>query len=313
MASLKERASAAVERLRARSPLADHAVRTVAHYLRVNGNAQAGAVTYFGFLSFFPLLALGFFAVGLVAHVYPQVDGTLARALQSILPGVVGNGPGEIPLRTFEADARTVGFLGLLGLLYSGLGWLSALRGALEVVFRVPRKEQPSFLVGKARDLATLGLIGVTLVLSVALSGAVSGLSERILGWLGLGNSLLAAVLLPLIGHGLAIATTTGLFLALFLLLVEPSTTRRGLVEGALLGAVAFELLKTLANLLIAQTRDRPAAQAFGVALILLVWINYFSRIVMFGASWAYTDDQVQESHRGLERPQHVGQMSAGG
>ncbi len=27
----------------------------------------------------------------------------------------------------------------------------------------------------------------------------------------------------------------------------------------------------------------------FGVALILLVWINYFSRLVMYAAAWAYT------------------------
>jgi membrane protein len=27
----------------------------------------------------------------------------------------------------------------------------------------------------------------------------------------------------------------------------------------------------------------------FGVTLILLVWINYFSRLVMFAAAWAYT------------------------
>ena len=29
---------------------------------------------------------------------------------------------------------------------------------------------------------------------------------------------------------------------------------------------------------------------AFGTALILLVWINYFSRVVLYAAAWAHTD-----------------------
>src|SRR4051794_24844767 len=54
------------------SPLLDHGVRTQQHYADVNGTALAGGVTYYGFLSFFPLLAVAFFVVGQVAKVYPQ-------------------------------------------------------------------------------------------------------------------------------------------------------------------------------------------------------------------------------------------------
>jgi membrane protein len=79
------------------------------------------------------------------------------------------------------------------------------------------------------------------------------------------------------------------------LLLVDTHVPRRALVEGALLGAVGFELLKLAANLLLAQTRGSPAFQAFGVALIVVVWINYFSRLVMFAAAWAYTSPRALE------------------
>ena len=156
----------------------------------------------------------------------------------------------------------------------------------------MPRKEQPSFLIGKLRDLATLALIGLTLMVSVALSGAVTGFSGLILGlvrhrprprWL-------PTVLVNVVGHALAIAASTVLLLTMFKLLVVESHVPRGaLVAGALLGAVGFEVLKLGANLLLKQTQGNPAFQAFGVALILLVWINYFSRLVMYAAAWAYT------------------------
>ena len=289
MASFKDRAKARVDRIRARHPFVDHLFETVTHYGTVNGNAQAGAVTFFGFLSFFPILALAFFVIGYISRVYPDAEDQLVTALGEVLPGVVGGGPGEIPMSSFEQNARTIGIIGLVGLLYSGLGWLSGMRDALEVMFVLPKKEQPNFFLGKARDLMVLAVIGFVLIVSVALSGAISGFSEQILALVELEDSFLATALLWLLGHALAIAATTLLLVAMFTLLAKPHVPRKALVHGAVLGAVGFEVLKSLAAYLIASTKDQPAFQAFGVALILLVWINYFSRLVVYGASWAYT------------------------
>ena len=49
------------------------------HYGDVKGGLQAGAVTYFAFLSFFPILALAFFVVGLLSQVYPDARGRPRR------------------------------------------------------------------------------------------------------------------------------------------------------------------------------------------------------------------------------------------
>ena len=291
MASLKERASATLARLREKYPWLDHVLRMVEHYGAVNGNGQAGAVTFFGFLSFFPILALAFFVIGLLAHLYPEVKGQMVHEIGTFLPGVIGPGKGEISLKTMEGYSGRVGLIGLAALLYSGLGWLSGLRQALEVMFVVPRREQPNFIVGKLLDLGTLALIGLTLLLSVVLSGAVTGFTGAILGWVGVDSSaVVPAVLLGVLARLLAIAASTVLLLAMFkLLVVDPHCPPRSLLSGAVLGAFGFEALKLAAGLLLAQTKGNPAFQAFGVALILLVWINYFSRLVMYAAAWAYT------------------------
>ena len=49
------------------------------HYGAVKAGQQAGAVTYFAFLSFFPILALAFFVVGWIAKVYPDAQDDLDR------------------------------------------------------------------------------------------------------------------------------------------------------------------------------------------------------------------------------------------
>jgi membrane protein len=297
MPSLKQRATDTVGRLRERYPLLDHTLRMVQHYGSVNGNAQAGAVTYFGFLSMFPILAIAFFVVGKLAVLYPDIRVDMVSEIKDLLPGVVGTKPHQIPMKDIENAAATVGFLGLLALLYAGLGWLSATRQALEVMFVVPRRARPNMFIAKLLDLGTLLLVGAVLLFSVALSGAVTGFSTTILGWFGVDpSSTVPAVVLSLVGHALAIAASTALLMAMFrLLLVETHTPRRALIGGAFLGAVGFELLKLVANVLLAHTRGQAAFQAFGVALILLIWINYFSRLVMYSAAWAYTSPLALE------------------
>ena len=86
------------------------------------------------------------------------------------------------------------------------------------------------------------------------------------------------------------------LFFAFFRLLARPGRRRtRSLWSGALLGAVGFEVLKQLSCLLLASTEGSPAFQAFGIALILLVWINYTSRVVLYAAAWAHTTAEARE------------------
>ena len=290
MPSTTRRATAKVRRFRGRHHKIDHVIRMVTHYGSVNGAGQAGAVTYFGFLSFFPIMALAFFAVGVLAHVYPELRADIRVEIENLLPGVIGNGKNEIPLSTFEDYGSAVGVLGLLGLFYAGLGWLSGMRDALETMFVLPKKKQPNIVLGKVRDLGALIVLGLTLIVSVALSGLVAGFSETVLGWFGVDQqATLPNALLWVVSHGLAIAASTVLLFTLFTLLAQPHVPRRSLLDGALLGAIGFELLKMLAYFLIAQTKGQPAFQTFGVALILLVWINYFSRLVMYAASYAYT------------------------
>lgn len=287
MASLQERVVAPVARVRRRRPAVDHVVRMQQHYTAVQGSQQAGGVTYYAFLSFFPVLALGFFVVGYVSAVFPDAQRDLTSAIQQLLPGLLGDRRDQIRISDIQDAAGTVGLLGLAGLLYSGLGWLSAMREALVVVFELPARDRPNFVFGKLRDLRTLAIVGIVLVLSVAVTGLVSGFSADLLDWLGVEAELSWLVRLVTVVFGLG--ANAVLFFTLFRLLAEPRTPQRSLWSGALLGAVGFEVLKQLSQVLLASTKGQPAFQAFGIALILLVWINYFSRVVLYAASWAHT------------------------
>jgi membrane protein len=296
MTSPVARVRTLLDDVRHRSPVVDHAVRAGEHYGEVRGSALASAVTYYGFLSFFPLLAVAFFLVGYLAKVLPDVRDNLVVAIDEVLPGVVGSGSGEISISSIEQAATTAGLLGILGLLYTGLSWLSGMRIALEAVFEQARGTRPSFVLGKLRDLLSLLVVGITLLVSVAVSGAAVGYSDRVLDLVGLDEEL--SWLVSLLGPVLGIATNTLLFYAFYRLLARPPTPRRALWKGALLGGIAFEVLKQISSYLLGITRDAPAFQAFGIALILLVWINYFSKIVVIAAAWAHTAPSARAALR---------------
>ncbi|MCL2542243.1 MAG: YihY/virulence factor BrkB family protein [Nocardioidaceae bacterium] len=283
MAGIKER----LDDARQRSPLLDHAIRTVQHYGSVGGNQQAAGVTYFGFLSVFPVLAIAFFVIGYVARVDSEARDALTTAVGQVLPGLIGDSPHQLSLHDIESSAGAAGLIGLVGVLYAGLGWLSALRTALITVFEEPTGQQPSFAIGKLRDLSALVVLGLVLLAGVAVSGGISQLSGRILAHLGWSSGLgwLVTVLAILIGIGASVI----MFYLMFVMLARPTLPRRPLWQAALLAGVGFEALKQLSGVLLAGSRGQPAFQAFGIALILVVWINYFSRLTLYAAAWAQT------------------------
>ncbi len=281
---------ARLARARERYPWFDHVMRMNEHYGNVEGNLLAGAVTYFGFLSFFPVLALAFAVVGYVSVAYPDVRDSLATAIEQVFPGIVSqtDQEGKISLEQIESAKAAAGVVGFVGVLYSGLGWLSGLRRALLEAFVVPDFSKPSFVKGKAVDLMVLAILGAVLIVSVGMSGVAKGLTDRIVDLLGLSGSWVGAPLVWAVGIVLGLAASTLLFYVMFRILAAPALPSKALWQGALLGAMGFEGLK----LLVVNVLGGVGGSAFAplaIAITLVVWINYFSRLVIYGAAWAFT------------------------
>src|SRR5688572_27126067 len=86
--AIKERGRGLIGRWRVRRPWFDHLIRTVHRYQIQYGDRLAGAVTYFAFLSFFPILALAFAVFGYILTIRPGAMETLQAAITEQLPGL---------------------------------------------------------------------------------------------------------------------------------------------------------------------------------------------------------------------------------
>ena len=277
------------ERLRDKYGWLDHAVRAFQHFSKVQSNMLAGAVTYFGMLSIFPIIALAFAVAAFVARVDADAQDQIMSGLRDMLPGLFD----KLTSDQLTSAAGAASIIGVLGFLYSGLGWLSALRTALQAAFEVPKRAKRNFVLSKVFDLISLATIGLILVTSVATSSVVTGLTTTILNAIGLGSDgsapWLAKILVWLLGIALGVAASTLLFFVIFRILANPVLKSRSLWEGALFSAVGFEILKLLATYLIKSASSNPVYGSFAITVALLAWINYFARVTMLGAAWAVT------------------------
>ncbi len=299
LTAVKQGAAARFAQARSERPGLDHLVRAKSRYDDRRGDRQAGAVTYFGFLSFFPLIALAFAVLGFVITFYPTAHADIQRGISDALPGLVGSEPGQINIDQIASAKAGAGIVGLLGLLWAGTAWVDALRESLRSMWLQEAKGGGNLLAKKGGDVVVLVVLGLSLMLSVALSSVATSTTGVIIDTLGLPEGGLTTALLRLIAVAVAVSSSALLFAVMFWRLSGMHIPRKRLIEGALLGGVGFELLKMLATYLIGNTMRNPVYATFAIAVGLLVWINWVSRVTLFAAAWtateAHTDEVVGE------------------
>ncbi|MEU9127367.1 YihY/virulence factor BrkB family protein [Kitasatospora sp. NPDC048540] len=279
--------------------LRTRAWRTFAHVTEVKGNRLAGAITYFGFLALFPLLTVAL-AIAVAVLSDAQVQD-LQDDIAKQVPGLADS----LGLSSLVANAATVGVISGLVLLYSGLGWVDTMRGAIRDVWRLA-DEPGNALVLKAKDCLVLVGLGVVCLFSLGASAGATALARRIADWLGLGGGSGRAVLTVL---GLLIAVAADLLLFAYLLGPFPRITgqsRRALLQGALLGAVGFELLKLLLSSYLGSVAGKSLYGAFGVPVALLLWMNFVSRLTLYCAAWTALADPEAARERAGQRAQEA-------
>ncbi|MCK2221379.1 YihY/virulence factor BrkB family protein [Actinomadura sp. ATCC 31491] len=273
-----------VEYWRVRRLSLDHLIRGVQRYQLQSGDRLAGAVTYFAFLSFFPLVALAYALLGYVVATSEATREALQTAITERLPGIAE----QLNLKAIGEAKTTAGIIGLLGLLYAGLGALDALRGALREMYMTT--EPPlNFFVGKLRDLSSIIMIGIAMITSVLVGGFATSATDRVLHLLFGGGSPLATFGLRLAGVVAGVAADWVLFLILLGWVARPVQPFKVIAKGALIGAIGFGVLKQLATLLLATTLHNPVYGTFAVIVGLLIWINFSARLVLHVAAWTAT------------------------
>jgi membrane protein len=234
------------------------------------GAYLASLITYYGFLSLFPLLLIMATVLGFVLPGNPQLQQQLIDSALSQFP-IIGDQltSGTQPLRGSGWGLAT----GIAVALYGGLGVSVAIQNALDVVWGVPVNKRPNPFLARLRSLLMLALLGAGVLLTTVLT-AVSGLGERI----GPVGSVAAAVA--------SMAVNCGLFVLAFRALTVRAVTVRDVLPGAVLAAVAWQVLQAVGAAYV-DTQLRGSTQVYGlfaIVLGLLAWIYVEAIVVVLAA-----------------------------
>ena len=259
--------------LRHRSRYFDHLSRAWLRYDAVQGGRLAAAIAYYGFFAVFALLLIGYSIFGILINNNPELLEIVTDFLKQNLP--------FLNLQQILDTGKTVGIVGIVGLTFTGIGWVEAIRSSQRLIWRL--NEQPGYFgVRQVLDLAVL--LGILLLLALSQLG-VYGL-EKLLDWLAsdhFGFLLSTASLI------LTLAVNMLLAAALLVAVPRLRMTARRLAPPVLQVGIGVTLLNTVGKSFVGLVTRNPAYGLVASAVGVLVYLYVFNQLLLFGAAWAAT------------------------
>lgn len=277
--------------------------RALKKFMGDNGPTMAAAIAFTTVFSLPALLAVIFMLVGrftdpdvvrnaIVAQVRDLIGPAGAEQVQTVIAQA----------RRSDIDPSVTAVLGALALFFGATAAFAQLQAALNRTWNVkpdPRRgEIRNFLVKRIFSFGVVLVVAFLLLVSLALSAALTAVDERIAG---IGGA--AGVLAGALSVFLSFAVVTALFGAMFKLLPDAKIAWRDVTFGAICTAVLFEGGKSLIGAYLGSNDPGTAFGAAGSLALVLLWIYYSAMIVLYGAEitrgWADTFGRGVKPERG--------------
>lgn len=265
------RALRRLDQLQRRRPRLALAYGVVKKYGDDTAGSLAALITYYGFLSLFPLLLVLVTVLGIVAAGHPALAHRVEHSALSEFP-VIGTDIGR-NLHALRRDSVAGLVIGLAGLVWGAQGSVQIGQQAMADVWNIPGPDRPGTPARIARSLLMLGVLGVFLVASTVAAGVVS--FARTVTIIVDAGSIAATLILD-----------AALYLLAFRILTPRSVAFADLVPGALIGGALWTALQYGGTLLVDHELrgSNNVYGLFGIVLGLLAWISLGARTTMYAA-----------------------------
>lgn len=233
------------------------------------GGSLAALLTYYAFLSLFPLLLLLVTGLGFVLGHNPDLQKQIVDSALSEFP-IIGT-----QLRNSVNALHGSGLaliIGLIGLLWGSLGVSQAAQHAMAEVWNIPGRERPGFFPRLARSLSIIGVLASGLIATTALSGVGTAVGPA------------------MVWRFLTIAASVGInafvFFLGYRLLTPKAIDTRHLLPGAVLGAAGWSTVQAVGGYLVAH-QLRHTSEVYGffaIVLGLLAFLSIGANLTIYSA-----------------------------
>lgn len=255
------------------------------NWLESQAFIYAAALAFFTVFSIAPILVVVVTLVGLVigeravqGQLFEQLEGTLGPEAAGVVQTAVINSQ-------IDQSGIWPALIGIVATIVGATTVFAQMQQSLNQIWDVmPRPSRSSlwiFVKSRILSLTIILAIGfillVSLLLSVALRGVMAFAEEwlPVPGWAMVGMEL-----------SVSLFVVTVLFAAMFKILPDVLLSWRDVMLGAFITAVLFTVGRSLISIYLAYTATASAYGAAGSLALLLLWVNYSSMILLFGAAF---------------------------
>ena len=251
-----------------------------------NSFRHAAALSYYTIFSLPPLLLIVITVASavyggeaLTGQIYGQIKGLVGADAAKFLQD-------SIAKFTLQQKSGTATAIGVGTLIFTATTFFVTLQESINDIWNL-RVKTHGVGIGafiKQRFLSFGLILSVALLLLV--SFVISAVLSVFTGWLQQVLPEIGVLVIKLIDFALSLGVTTLLFALVYRFLPDAIIRWRDVGVGAFITALLFVIGKFLIALYIAKVDPGSAFGAAGSAIVLLVWINYSSLIIFFGAEF---------------------------
>ena len=264
-----------------------------------NSFRHAAALSYYTIFSLPPLLLI---VITIASSVYG--GEAISGQVYGQLKGLVGPDSAKFlqdSIATFTLQQRGPGAtaIGVATLLFAATTFFVTLQESINDIWNLKVKTA-GICIGafvKQRFLS-FGLI-LSVALLLLISFVISAVLSAFTGWLQQLLPEVGIIAIRIVDFALSLGVTTLLFALIYRFLPDAIIRWRDVLVGAFITALLFVIGKFLIAFYIAKADPGSAFGAAGSAIVLLLWVNYSSLIIFFGAEFTqeFADAFGQKVH----------------
>jgi YihY family inner membrane protein len=234
------------------------------------GPQLSALLTYYGFMSLFPLLLIFTTILGFIGndHIEHSVVGTTLAQFP-----VFGEQIGKDAAHPLTGSGVGLA-IGLVLLLYGTLGLAQAAQHVMAQLWNVPGVVRPGFFPRLYRSLMFFSLLAAGMVASTAVNAVVTGHGHNV------AVRVIALVVTAVIN--------VGMYVAAFRVLTPKSIATRDLWPGAMFAGIVYTILLTVGTALVQhQLRHAQALYGqFAFVLGLMAWLFLVAQLTVYAAEF---------------------------
>ena len=266
---------------------------TLKYWIDADAFIHAAALAFFTVFSVAPVVIIVVSIVGAVLGEDAARGEIAAQLQQAIGPEAAQAVQTAVASSRIESSGPLPTLIGIGAMLFGATTVFAQMQRSLNMIWGVTAKPSRNSIVLllKARLLSLMVVlaIGFVLLVSLLLSVILNAVIAFASGWLPVPGALLAGV-----ETVVSLTVVTLLFATIFRVLPDVVLHWKDVMLGAFFTAVLFTLGRSLIALYLAETAPASTYGAAGSLVLLLLWVNYSSLILLFGAAFTRANREAR-------------------